>query len=482
MTRLSLRGRLFVLIIGPLLFIAAFAAVVRYTLAEQTSRRLYDDTLLVVALTISRDVVLSEGDMLAEQLLDRLTTALGDPVYYRITGPKGRFVTGYSDPPVIPDGVDITTGLPSFYDAVSQGEPVRAVALREFISEPQFGGWVTVQVWQTIRQREALSYQLLQQSVILMAVVISAAALLVWFGINVGLRPLSDLRSAVARRSQDDLGPIRRPVPREVRALVRAMNDLFERLSAAFASRDALISDAAHQLRNPVAALQAQAEAALTAPSETELRHRVAELAETTRRTSRLTNQLLSMEKARGRAAGHHARTVDIVTMARRVATRYAEHGLRSGVDVSLSVAEPEITVPCDVVAVEEALENLMDNAFKYGCRSGGMVELRIETSPGRVCFRVCDTGPGVPASAADRIFDRFVRLDDDDSGGCGLGLAIVREVALSHGGEVRCGRIENLSVFEFSIGRKLVSRQGGAVLPPVTPKKPDDFAPYHPG
>ena len=455
MTRLSLRGRLFVLIIGPLLVIAALAAAVRYTLAEQTSRRLYDDTLLVVALTISRDVVLSEGDMLAEQLLDRLTTALGDPVYYRISGPENRFVTGYSDPPVIPEGVDITSGLPVFFDAESLGEPVRAIALREFISEPQFGGWVTVEVWQTTRQRDALSYQLLQQSIILMAVVISAAALLVWFGINVGLRPLSDLRNAVARRSQDDLGPIRRPVPREVRALVRAMNDLFARLSAAFATRDALISDAAHQLRNPVAALQAQAEAALTAPSEAEIRSRVAKLIETARRTSRLTNQLLSMEKARGRATGHHSRVVDVVALARRVATRYAESGLRSGIDVGLIAASDAIMVNCDPVAVEEALENLMDNAVKYGCRTGGMIEVQVALEPDVVRLRVCDSGPGVPADVADRIFERFVRLDDDNSGGCGLGLAIVREVAQNHGGDVRCGREGDLSVFEFSLQRK---------------------------
>ena len=452
MTRLSLRGRLFVLIIGPLLLVAAFAAVVRYTLAEQTSRRLYDDTLLVVALTISRDVVLSEGDLLAEQLLDRLTTALGDPVYYRISGPDGRFVTGYSDPPIIPDEVDINSGLPVFFDAVSQGEPVRAVALREFISEPQFGGWVTVEVWQTVRQREALSYLLLQQSIILMAVVISAAALLVWFGINLGLRPLSDLRNAVALRSQDDLRPIQRPVPREVRALVRAMNDLFARLAAAFASRDALISDAAHQLRNPIAALQAQAESAMTAPTEAEVRNRVGDLAEMTRRTSRLTNQLLSMEKARGRAAGHQETEVDIVALARRVALRHADRGLRRDVEVTFAADEPIAPVACDPVAVEEALENLMDNAFNYGCPAGGAIELRVEADDTHLWCRVLDSGPGIPADMSERVFERFVRLRDDDSGGCGLGLAIVREVAKTHGGTVAAGRHEGQACFSFSI------------------------------
>ena len=452
---MSLRGRLFILIIGPLLIIAAFAAVVRYTLAEQTSRRLYDDTLLVVALTISRDVVLSEGDMLAELLLDRLTTALGDPVYYRISGPEGRFVTGYSDPPAIPEGVDVTTGRPVFFDATSLGAPVRAVVLREFISEPQFGGWVTVEVWQTVTQREALSYQLLRQSLILMAVVITAAALLVWFGINVGLKPLSDLRGAVARRSHDDLGPIRRPVPREVKALVAAMNDLFARLDAAFASRDALISDAAHQLRNPVAALQAQAEAASSAPNVDEMRRRVTNLAETARRTGRLTTQLLSMDKARGRANGQHDRTVDVVALARGVATRYAERGLRAGIDVGLTSDQEPLVVICDPLAVEEALDNLIDNAFHYGCPAGGTVEVDIAVDADHVRFGVFDTGDGIPPSERDRVFERFVRLSDDNRGGCGLGLAIVREVAVSHGGTVEVGRLDDRTFVAFTINRR---------------------------
>ena len=77
--RLSLRGRLFLLLIVPLVVVAAAASFARYIAANRLSQELYDNTLLAVALTISRDVVLSEGDVLTEQLLDELTTALGDP-------------------------------------------------------------------------------------------------------------------------------------------------------------------------------------------------------------------------------------------------------------------------------------------------------------------------------------------------------------------------------------------------------------------
>ena len=271
MTR-SLRGRLFLLLVVPLVAVAAFAAVARYVMAERMSRDLYDNTLLAVALTISRDVVLSEGDLLSEELLDALTTTLGDAIYYRVEGPGGRFVTGYSDGPAIDPQADIDGGVPYFYDADYYDDAVRVVVLREFISEPVFGGWVTVQVWQTVFQRRTLSATLAAQAVLLMTVVIAAAMLFLWFGIGRGLKPLLDLRDAVERRSQDELGPIRRSVPPEVRSLVGALNDLFARLTDAFAARDAFISNAAHQLRNPIAALRAQAEAAEAAPPNSDMR------------------------------------------------------------------------------------------------------------------------------------------------------------------------------------------------------------------
>lgn len=443
MNRWSLRSRLFVLIILPLILVASLAAAARYVMAERMSERLYDNTLLTVALTISRDVVLSEGDLLTEQLLDALTNALGDPVYYRIEGPEGRFVTGYSDAPPLPETVSIEPGIPLFYDAVSLGEPVRVVTLREFIAEPQFGGWVTVDVWQTVNQRDALSLQLLAQSIILMTVVVAAAALLVWFGINLGLRPLLQLREAIALRSPDDLGAIRRQVPKEVRNLVAAMNSLFARLSEAFAIRDAFISDAAHQLRNPIAAIQAQAEAATSAPTEKELRKRVTELAETARRTGRLTQQLLSMEKAQGRGASDNWQVVNIKEITEGLTKRFAEKEMPRGVSVSFDVTGEERPIIADPIMLSEAVENLLDNARRYGCPTGGEVGLELEFEKHEVAIRVTDSGQGIPEDVRDRVFDRFFRLSDDGSGGCGLGLAIVRRVAESHGGSARvvqCG------------------------------------------
>jgi len=431
----SLRGRLFVLLILPLVVVAAAASFARYKVAESLSRELYDNTLLVVALTISRDVVLSGGDVLTETLLTDLTTALGDPVFYRITGPRGGFVTGYSDSPDRPAGLQPADGRPVFFDSVAQGRPVRVVVLDEVISQSRFTGRVTVEVWQTLTQRQALSRELLMQSVALLGSILLTAALIVWFGIQLGLKPLLDLRDAIGIRNPDDLRPIRRWVPPELKPLVNTTNSLFDRLSQAFAQRDAFISDAAHQMRNPVAAMQTQAEAALTAPDEAELRSRVAGLALTAQATSRLTSQLLSLERVKGRGLKAMAQRTDLVALLRGKVLPFAEAQLRRGVDVGFSVTGTPRAVDCDPVLIEEMVVNLLDNAGKYGLSPGGTLEVALEFLPDEVVLQVIDDGPGIPASLRERVFDRFYRIDTDQSRGCGLGLAIVADVAKHHGG-----------------------------------------------
>ena len=454
LTRISLRGRLFILMILPLVIVATAAAFARYMAANRLSEELYDNTLLAVALTISRDVVLSEGDVLTERLLDELTTALGDPVYYRITGPGGSFVTGYSDPPDLPSAANIDGGTPIFFDSESLGQPVRAVVLREFISEPQFGGWVTVEVWQTVSQRLALSRKLVAQSIMLLGSVLVTATLILWFGIQLGLKPLLDLREAIDQRSADDLRPIRRWVPPELRPLVETTNSLLDRLSRAFALRDGFISDAAHQMRNPVAAIQSQAEAAITAPTEADLRRRVQDLAKSARETSRLTAQLLSFERVRGRSLKEFSQSVDLIALLREKIRPFAEAQLRRGIDVTFAVKGASRPVECDPVLIEEMVTNILDNAGKYGLIADGHLDVEIEFFPLSVALRFSDDGPGIPPDLLERVFDRFFRLDTDQSRGCGLGLAIVADVAQAHGGHARCFSKGQGTVFEVILSR----------------------------
>jgi two-component system sensor histidine kinase TctE len=216
------------------------------------------------------------------------------------------------------------------------------------------------------------------------------------------------------------------------------MNDLFGRLSDAFAARDVFIANAAHQLRNPIAAIRAQAEAAEAAPEGVDLRARVADVAEAARRTSRLTQQLLSLEKARGRPEALGAQTVDIAKLAAEILRVKVPVALRRGVEVSLELEGAPRPVAGDPLLIGEAFENLLDNALRYGCAKGGEIRVFVTFEHDRVTLVVADDGPGVPADQRERVFERFQRGVEEGNDGCGLGLAIVREIALRHGGTAK--------------------------------------------
>lgn len=433
----SLRARLFVLIVLPLVVVAALSSLARFHLAREMSQQLYDDTLKVVAHTVAREVVLTRGDLVTDALLDSLVNALGDPIFYQVRADEGYFIAGHSDAPTPPDPAQVPGGVPFFFDAVYHGMPVRVVMLREFIADPEFDGWTSVYVWQTVSQRQALSLTLVAQAAVNLLLLVLSAAGLAWFGINRGLAPLMDLRAALARRSETDLAPIRRPVPREVAPLVATINGLFARLSAELARRNAFISDAAHQLRNPVAAIQAQAESAQAAQSDADLAARLDDLTVAARRLSRMSQQLLRLDAAR--ESGQGDVSTDLGALAAEVARRFVPRALAARVDLELEAPDEALPVRANPVMLEEAIDNLIDNALKYGAPPDSRLLVSLGQEGGMAVLTVADEGPGIAPEDAEAAFSRFVRLaPEDDATGCGLGLPIVRAIARSAGGEAR--------------------------------------------
>lgn len=435
----SLRLRLYILIMLPLVLVALLAGGIRYWQAQDMSRTLYDDALKVVAHAVAREVIITQGDVVSDALLNSLVGVLGDPIFYNVSAADGRILAGYTDTPddIIPG--DLRGGEPYFFDFTYIGQPVRAVVLREFIADPFFDGWTTVLVWQTVTQRRALSLVILQQALAILAVVLVTASVAVWFGITQGLRPLVDLKQAVALRSPSELNPIRRAVPNEVRPLVATMNLLFARLQAEMQRRNSFIANAAHQIRNPVAAIQSQAETALTARTEDQRQARLQDLYESASDLSRLSQQLLSLEVADHVGSGNDD-NIDFNSLVADIARRFVPKALSEGVEIHLSAPEQPLRVFGNAILLREAIENLIDNSLRYGAVRDGEIRLILESDGQNVTLLVEDDGPGVPRESAEQVFERFVRLPPQagqkfQKSGCGLGLAIVRSVAATHGG-----------------------------------------------
>ncbi len=269
------------------------------------------------------------------------------------------------------------------------------------------------------------------------------AAVAVTWAVTRALRPLIDLKQAVERRSPRDLSPLDADsAPAEVRPLVSSLNRLFLLVNVQTEAQRRFVADAAHQLRTPLAGLQAQVEAwaqaarSVGADDLLSLRvDQVQRLRDATRRTSQLANQLLALSRAdalSGDAQPLHQ--VDLKELCENTLALYLDAAAAKHIDLGLD-SQPAQTRG-HAWLLRELLINLVDNAIKY-TPEGGHVTLRCAQAgvdgADTAWIGVEDDGPGIPEQERERVLQRFYRLQGSACEGNGLGLAIADEIARAH-------------------------------------------------
>jgi two-component system, OmpR family, sensor histidine kinase QseC len=264
--------------------------------------------------------------------------------------------------------------------------------------------------------------------------------LLVHLLVFYGLRPLRQLTTQIERRQPDALAPFElAAAPLEVAPVVRALNDLLERVRQAFEHERRFTDAAAHELRTPIAALKIHAENVARARNEAERRHSLARLAQALERTSRLAAQMLAYSRAQNASAPPQREAVRLMDVVRE-ATTAAEPATRSR-DQHLRVVEPppgeEARIDADSCEIQRLIVNLLDNASRYAPQHS-TIEVAVRADESGVILSVSNEGPAIPAELRERVFDAYYRIPGSPSDGSGLGLAIVREIALRHGAAVR--------------------------------------------
>lgn len=433
----SLRARLTVIILAPLLMIAAIAAAWQFRTATQRAEEIFDRGLLSAALAISRDMAVSGGDALSPATRKLISDTSGGEVFYHVYAPDGVFVTGYATPPVAPRAV-AEAASPVYFDARYKSRDVRVLRFRDAATISGLSGLFTITVWQDMAVRNAFARDVLAGSFAVIGLLVASVALIVWFGVRLGLRPLLDLQDAIARRTPQDLEPIRRPVPVEAQGLVGTLNALLDRVSRRISSKDEFISNAAHQLRNPIAGVLALAEAVQNAPTAEASRSRSAELVKAARDASHLTNQLLSFERARASDDLPRREDADLDALVRAAMARIDARAAARGVTVTHRSDGRDHTIRCDPVMVQEALVNLLGNALTHGGPGLTAVDVTVSRSAGRAMVRIADDGVGIAAEDRERALGRFSQAGIGP--GSGLGLPIAAAVAERHGGSLSIG------------------------------------------
>ncbi len=437
----SLRLRLFILILTPLVLLAILLGYWRYTVAQQTAQELFDDSLLSAGLAISRDVAVSEGDALSPTTRSLIRDASGGEIFYHVTGPGGIYVTGYAYPPAAANLSEQDAYQPQFFEAVYRDESVRVLKMTERVTLDNLVGDATVTAWQRIADRNAFANELSIRAAILMGILLTTLAIVVWFGVARGLRPLLDLQDAIDLRSPDDLSEIKRPVPVEVYGIVRTLNRLFGQVEQSINAHQVFISEAAHQLRNPAAAVQSMAEALRDAKTDEDKDKRIIELVSAAKNSATVAEQLLSLERLRQPTHQDQMDKIDFRVVVEEACAEMGVQILAKGIEFDVTMPDSTITVSGDQVFLTEAIKNLLDNAVKHGGTNLSRISVALRNDAENVKLTVADDGTGLSPDQSEAAFSRFSQLEY--SGGSGLGLSIVSAVAERHGGTVAINQVE---------------------------------------
>lgn len=256
-------------------------------------------------------------------------------------------------------------------------------------------------------------------------------------------RPIAALSKEIDLRAEQELHPVEdRHLPVEVRPFAVAINRLLARVGQSMDSQRRFVADAAHELRSPLTALSLQAERLAEAEMSALARERLTVLRQGIERGRSLLDQLLTLAKAQS-AADSPKSPISVQAIYRRVLedlmplaeAKHIDIGVEGTQDAEVWASE------LDMIAV---VKNLVDNAIRY-TPEGGRVDLSVGISKGKAELRVQDSGPGIPLTERDRVFDPFYRTLGSEQIGSGLGLSIVQTIAHRIGAEIRLDFVDEI-------------------------------------
>lgn len=454
----SLRKTLLVWLLGPLLFLLSIGTFAVYRLALNFSEDSYDRALAESANDmeqLARMSLSSSAEIrFSQEMHDILLEDEYDKKFFSILDEQRKVVAGDGKLalPNLAENVGFGT---DFFDTMVEGKKVR-VALKEmhFDLAGQQHTW-HIMVGETRKKRDILAEDIIAGYVVPQVLVIFLAVALVMLAIRKGLAPLESLRETIARRSGRDTQPLDvAAVPVEVQPLLNEINHLVQRLQSVMVTQKRFTEDAAHQLRTPLAGLAAQTDFALAQQNPAPTQHALNQIKEVSSRLSHTVSQLLSLV----RSESTYERVVemgliDLCQVARDATMEMVKLAIEKDIDLGFESSAPEVFITGNALMLREMLANLLDNAIRY-IPEKGKITVAVIVEDHRVRLTVEDNGPGIPPEERERIFERFHRLSDSTGEGCGLGLAIVREIALIHHAEISIENPEKTTGarFVFSI------------------------------
>lgn len=310
---------------------------------------------------------------------------------------------------------------------------------------------VQVYVGEQTSSRSAILWVVLRGMLWPLGVALPLLAMAGWWAVRQGLAPVRRLSHELAERQAQTLERVTLgDMPAEMRPLIQALNDLFDRIEHMIVAERRFTADAAHELRTPIAAIRAQAQVAMGAGDDNAQRsHALQSTLAGCDRATHLVEQLLTLARLESGASAP-ANSVNLSATTRRVAADLAGTALERNQVLALNAADT-CTIAGDETLIAVLVRNLIDNAIRY-TPQGGQIQISVLCESGHAILRVEDSGPGMTNVDAARLGERFFRVLGTNETGSGLGWSIVKRIAQALDARVQTSHSELLGGLAVSV------------------------------
>jgi two-component system sensor histidine kinase QseC len=283
---------------------------------------------------------------------------------------------------------------------------------------------------------KSVMFTLWARGIVLLPIMVSMPLLIIpaWLSVMIALRPFRKLAADVENKGPHDLEPLAfQTRHRELRPLVKSINELLTRLRDGAAREKRFIADAAHELRTPLAAMRINVEALRERSREPKDAGLLDGLVHSGDRATRLVSQLLSLMRSDAGPQNVQSQELKLDEITQERLALLSGIARMREIELELDVPKTPVCIEGEREGIVSLIDNLVENAIKYSPPRGTVI-VRVVGNEKGAEFIVTDSGPGIPSEYRERVFERFFRMPDQVQGGSGLGLAIVRSVSERHG------------------------------------------------
>ncbi len=475
----SLFGEILDWMLTPLLLLWPISLALTWLVAQSIAAKPFDRALEFNVQALAQQVTVHDRKVLFNLPLparELLRADDSDLVYFQVLGPHSEYLGGERDFPHPPEDEFPNVGEVRLRDDEMRGHDLRVAYTWVSVGIPNMPP-ALVQVAETREKRSVLATEIIKGVMLPQLVILPIAVLLVWMALVRGIKPLSELEERIRQRKPDDLSPLDdSAVPMEVAPLVSSVNDLLRRLKDSIATQKRFLADAAHQLKTPLAGLRMQADLAQREQfNAEELKQSLKQIGRSSMRATHTVNQLLALARAESSGKTIVRVPCDLAGLTREVMQDSVPRAMDRYIDMGYdgaSPGDPGVALEGNPTLLKELIRNLLDNAINYTPSSAehpGVVTARVHVDPfGRaLVLQVEDSGPGIPESERELVFQPFYRALGTNVDGSGLGLPIVLEIARQHNAEIA---IEDARPGQVPPGTRVVVRFVMADLADVIP------------